>query len=140
MRFNQDLDPSTYSILSYEAGIVNIRLPIKQSSGEDNSVAIEKMRSSFIVAPRQLIEAWPPGNIDELTSDNLLMAESLQPEVLVVGTGDTLVFPNPGVAEVLLAKGIGVEFMDTGAACRTYNILMHEGREVAAAIIIQNDE
>ena len=56
--------------------------------------------------------------------------------MVLVGTGSVLQFPHPSLTKILIASGIGVEVMDTAAVCRTYNILMAEGRRVAAAIVI----
>jgi uncharacterized protein len=60
----------------------------------------------------------------------------LKPEVVVLGTGAAQRFPPPELARALAATGVGVEVMDTRAACRTYNILASEGRKVAAAVLI----
>jgi uncharacterized protein len=58
-------------------------------------------------------------------------------EILLLGTGDRLRFPHPSLTAPLRAAGIGVEVMDTGAACRTYNILLAEDRRVGAALMLQ---
>ena len=57
-------------------------------------------------------------------------------EIIIVGTGATQVFPSPDVLAPLVTHGVGFEIMDTRAACRTYNILMAEGRNVVAALIM----
>jgi uncharacterized protein len=59
-----------------------------------------------------------------------------EPEVILVGTGDRIRFPHPEVYAHVISQGVGIEFMDTGAACRTYNVLLSEDRRVIAAIII----
>jgi len=64
------------------------------------------------------------------------MLVSLEPEVILLGTGRRLVFPEPQVLATVHAATIGIEIMDTAAACRTYNILAGESRHVAAALII----
>ena len=66
----------------------------------------------------------------------LSLLEVLEPELVVLGTGSRLRFPPPALTAGLLAKGIGVEVMDTAAACRTYNVLMSEGRQVVAALLL----
>ena len=63
-------------------------------------------------------------------------ALALQPEILLIGTGRRLVFPAHSLYAELFRKGIGLEVMDTTAACRTYNILLSEGREVVAALFM----
>ena len=60
----------------------------------------------------------------------------LSPEMVLFGTGPTLRFPHPGLTRSLIEAGIGIEVMDTGAACRTYNILSAEERRVAAALLV----
>ncbi|KPJ87724.1 MAG: hypothetical protein AMJ53_17720 [Gammaproteobacteria bacterium SG8_11] len=91
---------------------------------------------SFIIAPKQLKENWPPQKIAELTERHLQAVIDLQPELVLLGTGKSLEFPSPSITQSLFTKGIGVEIMDTAAACRTYNVLMHEGRKVVAALIV----
>jgi uncharacterized protein len=60
----------------------------------------------------------------------------LEPEIVLLGTGGRQRFPRPSLLRSLLARGVGVEIMDTAAACRTYNIIMLEGRRVAAALLL----
>ena len=71
-----------------------------------------------------------------LTAEHLeaVLGESTQ--VLILGTGTRQHFPAPKVQFALLERGIGLEVMDTGAACRTYNILVSEGRDVVAALLL----
>jgi len=74
--------------------------------------------------------------VDELTASDLEPVLALRPEVLLLGSGPRQVFPAPELLAQLYAARIGFEVMDTGAACRTYNVLVGEGRAVAAALII----
>ena len=78
-------------------------------------------------------------------SDVRAMAETdvaalieLKPELVLLGTGKILRFPHPSILGAMAAARIGMEVMDTQAACRTYNILSEEGRNVAAALIVQS--
>ena len=64
---------------------------------------------------------------------------ALMPEIVLLGTGDRQRFPRPKLTRALLARGVGVEVMDTSAACRTYNIIMMEDRRVAAALLMMAD-
>jgi len=91
---------------------------------------------SVIVAAATLIEDWRPQHIDELSAADLEPALALRPEVLLLGSGARQVFPSPALLAQLYAARVGFEVMDTAAACRTYNVLVGEGREVAAALII----
>lgn len=91
---------------------------------------------SLIVAPDKLIPEWRPRSVAELRSEDFSPALGLEPQILILGTGATQVFPEAEVLAPAYRKGMGLEVMDTGAACRTYNILMSEGRRVAAALIM----
>ena len=91
---------------------------------------------SVIVSARTLIENWRPQRIDELTAADLEPVLALRPQVLLLGSGPRQVFPARDLLAQLYAARVGFEIMDTGAACRTYNVLVAEGREVAAALII----
>ena len=61
---------------------------------------------------------------------------SLEPEIVILGTGERQVFPEPSLFAAVAGRGVGLEVMDNGAACRTYNVLLAEGRRVALAIIL----
>lgn len=93
------------------------------------------VRSHLLLAPDQLQSNWPVTNISALTADDLAPAVAMQPEVIILGTGDQLEFPAQDVSAALLAKRIGFEVMDTRAACRTYNVLVMDGRPVVAALL-----
>jgi len=80
--------------------------------------------------------AWRPGNLDELTLDDLEPLFALGPEVVLIGTGEQQRFPHASLLAAFFARRIGVEVMDTRAACRTYNVLVSEGRSVAAALML----
>ncbi len=95
---------------------------------------------SLIVSPQRLITDWAPRMLPDLASEHLAELLALAPEVVLIGTGRTLRFPHPSVLAGLASAGIGHEFMDTGAACRTYNVLMGEGRRVAAGLLIEPEE
>ena len=101
-------------------------------------VAINGVRhaSSLLVTPSQVVE-WSASNAQSLSGTHFDAALELQPEVVLLGTGAKLQFPSAEVLRPLIDAGIGFEVMDTGAACRTYNILMAEGRRVLAALIVE---
>ena len=89
----------------------------------------------LILTPQRLIEGWGPGTAAELRDDHIDPLIALMPELILLGTGAHQVFPPAPVYARILALGIGCEVMDTGAACRTYNIVMAEGRRVAAGLL-----
>jgi uncharacterized protein len=93
-------------------------------------------RGNLLVTPEQVIEGWAPGGFDALSESDFASLAALRPEVALFGTGATMRFPHPRLTRALIDAHIGLEVMDTPAACRTYNILAAEGRRVAAAILI----
>jgi uncharacterized protein len=90
---------------------------------------------SVIVTPTEVIENWSVSTIDELDMQTLEPVLALAPDLIVLGTGDRLRFPRHSVRSQVTARGIGFEIMDTAAACRTYNVLVLEGRKVVVALI-----
>ena len=105
---------------------------------DDNSITVNEriFTHSLIVSNFQLVENWPVNEINELSNQSLQAIIELQPEVIIIGTGKQILFPRPENYSSIINTGIGIEFMNTGAACRTYNILLSEDRKVAAGIII----
>ncbi len=93
-------------------------------------------RHSVIVMPDRLITDWEPQTFAELREDHFLTISELEPQLVILGTGAEQQFPQPALYAVLLNRGVGVEIMNTPAACRTYNILVSEGRRVAAALLL----
>lgn len=93
--------------------------------------------TSVIVSPGELIEPWRPRQLADLEAADLEPVVALAPEVLLIGTGARQVFPAPAIFAALHSRRIGFEVMDTGAACRTYNLLVAEDRRVAAALLIE---
>ena len=91
---------------------------------------------SLVVLPES-IDAWAPGSFEALEAEHFAALARRGLEVVIVGTGTKLRFPRPAILAPLARAGVGVEVMDTQAACRTYNILVAEGRKVAAAIILE---
>ena len=102
-------------------------------------VAVNQRRieTNMIVLPEQLIEPWQAASFDTLTEADFRFMAGLDIELLLLGTGRRLRFPHPRLTEPLRSAAIGFEAMDTPAACRTYNILVGEGRRVAAALFIE---
>jgi uncharacterized protein len=96
----------------------------------------EVYTASLIVTPQRIVADWPPAGFSDLAAAHFEAIAALKPEVVILGTGARLRFPAPGITRALVEAGIGLEVMDTGAACRTYNILMSDGRRVAAALLM----
>ena len=91
---------------------------------------------SLVVSADRVITEWPADSVEALSADHLAAIVELKPEIVLLGTGATFRFPDPALLAPLYKAGIGVEVMDTPAACRTYNILLGEGRNVVAALIL----
>jgi uncharacterized protein len=93
-------------------------------------------RRSLLVMPEMAPVDWPVSSFDALTADDFAQIDAIQPDVVILGTGARQRFIHPRLIAALTARRIGVETMDNPAACRTYNILMAEGRRVALALIL----
>ena len=91
---------------------------------------------SLVVSGDRLVTSWPAHSVAALCADHMAAIVELKPEIVLLGTGATFTFPEPALLAPLYQAGIGVEVMDTPAACRTYNILLGEGRNVVAALIV----
>jgi uncharacterized protein len=96
----------------------------------------EVYTTSLIVTPHQVVTPWPPVSFADLLAGHFEMITPLQPEVVILGTGAQQQFPAPSLIRSLVEARIGIEVMDTGAACRTYNFLMSDGRRVVAALLM----
>jgi uncharacterized protein len=93
-------------------------------------------RNNLLLLPDRLIEKWGKERPEDLAASDFEQILELSPDLVLLGTGEKQLFPAPGLYQSLIAAGIGLEVMTTPAACRTYNILMSEGRRVAAALIV----
>lgn len=123
LKLHQDSSGALNTVTGYGPDYVDINL--------------QRHTGSVIVQPDAPVAAWPVSSFDALTPELFEQLLSLAPEVVVFGSGERLRFPHPRLTAVLTGRGIGVETMDFKAACRTYNILMAEGRKVAAALLIE---
>ena len=92
--------------------------------------------SALVVPWVGAVQAWPVAGFDGLTPEHFAQLLSLRPELVIFGSGPRLRFVHPSLMASLINAGIGVETMDTGAACRTYNVLVSESRSVVAALLL----
>ena len=120
MKFHLENAPGRHLFTGYGAG----------------DIAINQTRheTSVVVAADRLLFDWP-ARWDDLAVGHFELLLSLKPEIVILGSGARQRFPHPALFQSLTAARIGVEAMDTPAACRTYNILIAEGRNVVAAVI-----
>ena len=92
--------------------------------------------SSLILTADTVVADWAPQRFEELGLEQLQAALALKPEILLIGTGAAQHFLPGELLAKLSRGGVGVEVMDTAAACRTYNILLNEDRKVVAALLM----
>ena len=95
--------------------------------------------SSLILSSDTIINDWQPDDISQLRPDDLDQIIDLEPELVLLGTGARLLFPEHAITMAFYSRKIGVEVMDTGAACRCYNLLVSEARNVAAGLLMITD-
>ncbi len=93
---------------------------------------------SLLVPCQGEVQAWAPAHIDQLLAQHFEQALALQPELVIFGSGTRHRFIAPALVRCLIERGIGVEMMNTAAACRTYNVLAGEGRSVLAALLLES--
>ena len=122
MKMTQEFGAGQYAITAYDRGAIRINQTVHTTS--------------VIIAPDKLDTEWPAESFADLGTDSLEILLDWEPEVVVVGTGERQQFPPAEVFQLFLSRGVGIEIMDTGSACRTYNILMSEGRRVVAALLL----
>ncbi|MGM0593919.1 MAG: Mth938-like domain-containing protein [Pseudomonadota bacterium] len=136
MKFTREQSEGIYTVHAFTEDGVCLNSP---DPGDDRDEAGRiTLNQSFILSPTSLLRHWGPTGVDALTPQQLEAIAALQPQVLLLGSGTRLRFPQQNQLEALVGLGIGYEVMDSAAACRTYNILAGEGRRVAAAIIIED--
>ena len=102
------------------------------------SVGPEKVHSSLLLGSRGLRAPWPCARFEDLRPEHFAQLAEHDAELILFGSGQRLRFAPPAWMQPLMARRIGVETMDTAAACRTFNILTGEGRNVIAALILES--
>jgi uncharacterized protein len=112
---------AAYLIRAYEPGRIRI--------------AERWLTGHVIVAPDRLIEDWRVEAPAGIALEHLEPALALQPEIVLLGTGAALDWPDADLMAALAARAVGLEIMSTPAACRTFNVLVHEQRRVVAALL-----
>ena len=122
MILSEDHSNATYQIKSVSPGKIVINN--------------ETYTNSVIISAEKLISPWAPKNTNELTDADLLQLLELKPEIILIGTGENSVILPAKKLKAVLEKQFHVECMNTKAACRTYTILISEGRKVVAGLIL----
>ncbi len=127
MKLVNNPNDSTCTIRSYNEEGIHI------TENNNDKVLVK----SFIIMPDQIIKNWQPDDLSELGLNDLELIIDLDPEIFILGTGNSLSFPEMSLTSLVTSKNIGFEVMDTYAACRCYSILVSEGRNVAAGMILE---
>lgn len=109
---------------------------LRGADGRSALVNERRLTRSFVVAPDALVEDWPVTAVAAMRVDDLEPLLALSPELLLIGSGETQVFPPAGVVAACLSRGIGLETMANAAAARTYQVLAGEGRRVVAGFVL----
>ena len=102
-------------------------------------VSGQRWSGSLLVPWRGDVRAWPLEALDALTPEHFEQALALKPELVIFGSGERIRFVSPSLYRCLIEARIGIETMDTVAACRTYNVLASEGRSVVAALLLASE-
>lgn len=110
---------------------------ISRHSAEGVVVNGVEYRESVVVPWRGQVVPWAVGAFANLTAEHFAAIVALGPELVIFGSGSRLRFPPPALLQALMARRIGLETMDSAAACRTYNVLLAEGRPVIAALLFE---
>ena len=116
----------------------NITSRYRISSYSDDSVSINEVEyhQSLLLSAQQMLCPWPVNSIQDLNQQSLEPILQMNPDVVLLGTGQRQQFPPAQIFALFGERGIGLEVMDNGALCRTFNILVAEDREVVAAVIL----
>lgn len=123
MKLHADQPQSLNTVTAYGPGYIEINLV--------------RHTNSVLVMPEGEVRPWPVDRFEDLEPAHFEQLSKLGPEVVLLGTGSRLRFPHPRLTESLARRHVGVDAMDMQAACRTYNILMAEGRKVAAVLLLE---
>lgn len=123
MPLERDTNPSDYQINAFEPGRVTINETV--------------YTNSLIIGLTSLIPDWPPRSLAAITPAHLATIIELKPAVVILGTGERFHVPERWIIDTFHRHRIGFEFMDTGAACRTFVALSSEGREVVAGLLMK---
>ena len=122
MQFTHERDAAPNSIASYAPGEVRTGARV--------------IRHSVILSAAGEPKYWPVADAGSLSTRDFAPLLELKPELVLLGTGERQVFPSGRVLAAFAECGIGFEVMDNGAACRTFNLLLQEGRDVVLALIL----
>ena len=115
---------------------LSAKLVIRRVSGSSILINDQEHATSIALTPDELLGEWPAAAVTELDEEHFGTVLASGPEIVLLGTGPTNIFPPRELTFAFARKGIGLEVMDTAAAARTFNVLANEGRRVAAVLYL----
>lgn len=122
MQLVRETGDGVYRIRSFEPGRVTVNETVYESG--------------LVLSLTDLYHPWNVTDATALAMDDLAPVLALDPEIILLGTGDSQRFPPREVMRDVVQRQIGLEVMDTASACRTFNVLMAEGRRIVAALVV----
>ena len=122
MPLAEDIITNRHRITAYDVGMISVNDDI--------------YRQSLVMTADSILCPWPVSSIQDLNPETLGPIFESKPTVVLLGTGECQMFPDAKIFALFGEQGIGLEVMDNGALCRTFNILVAEDRDVTAAIIL----
>lgn len=134
MKFTQENGAGRYRVRSYDAAQVTVEWGALDDEGTPQLMS-ESLTVSFLLTPDDLDTDNLPVSVVDLKTEHFKKLVALETEVVLLGTGADMKFPAAELVGWLSRQGVGLEVMNTAAACRTYNLLMLEDRRVAALVI-----
>lgn len=123
MKLQPDKQPSLNTVSAYGPDYIEINA--------------QRYTNSLLLSPESPVIEWSCTRFEDIKIKDFEQIAKLEPAVVIFGSGQRIRFPQPALIAPLIARNIGLETMDLQAACRTYNVLMAEGRKVVAALLIE---
>lgn len=140
MKFNLE-KTSGVRIHAYDPGIATLAVPagLEFPEGAEpvtDEPSLCRVSRNLIISPDAIHYRESPESYEALEKSHIEFALGFEPEILLLGTGDRIQFPSAELMSLPTVRGIGLEVMDTAAACRTFNILVGENRQVVAILLM----
>ena len=123
MKFTLDENTTSFAVTAYAPGWIRV--------GE------QRIEQACVVTPDGVLDVALPAEVSELNISHFDTLKRLEPEIVLLGTGTQQIFPDYDLLKQLAREGIALECMDTGAACRSYNVLLAESRPIAAMLYMR---
>jgi uncharacterized protein len=121
--------------LEFHLEVPETQFYIRSVSEKGIRISDDYYNDPLVISDQQLLPDWNAKSVEDIDEENLQLIFELQPEVVIIGTGKTQVFLPLATQAHFYRRNIGFEVMSTDAACRTFNVLVSEGRRVVAALL-----